>query len=87
MMLICINPNLGGLFRGLFWGEGKFGKEIWENLVLSENISFSTKARLILLMPAFFYKESAVFGKYSTFTQGNSVRAVLEIFYFCFQFL
>ena len=39
--------------------------------VVSENISFSTKALLIL--------QKQIFGKNSTFTQSNSVRAVLEI--------
>ena len=34
-----------------------------------------------------FCKKSAFFGQISTFTQSNSVRAVLEIFQFCFQFL
>ena len=32
-------------------------------------------------------KKSVFFGQISTFTQSNSVRAVLEIFQFCFQFL
>ena len=41
---------------------------------------FSTKALLIFLMSAFFDKNN-------TFTQSNSMRAVLEIFQFCFQFL
>ena len=41
--------------------------------VVSKNIPFSVKALLILLMSAFFAKNS-------TFTQSNSVRAVLEIF-------
>ena len=36
-------------------------------------------------MAAFFCKKSALFGKNSTFAQSNSVRAVLEIFWFCFQ--
>ena len=30
-------------------------------------------------MPAFFYKKLEFFGKNSTFTQSNSMRAVLEI--------
>ena len=34
----------------------------------------------------FFFKKSA-FVKNSAFTQNNSMRAVLEIFWFCFQFL
>ena len=55
--------------------------------VVSENTSFSTNAALNLLMSAFFCKKSAFFDKNSTFTQSSSVRAVLEIFQFCFQFL
>ena len=51
--------------------------EIWHvstnTYVVSENIPFSTKAVLILLMSVFF-------GQNSTFTQSNSERAVLEIF-------
>ena len=43
-------------------------------------IPFSTKALLILLMSAFFCKKPAFFGKNSIFTQSNSVRAVLDIF-------
>ena len=35
----------------------------------------------------FFCKKSVFFAQSSTFTQSNSVRAVLEFFYFCFQFL
>ena len=46
---------------------------------VSENILFSTKALLILLMSAFLCKKSFV-GKNSTFTQSNNVRAMLEIF-------
>ena len=48
--------------------------------VVSENIPFSAKAFLILLMSAFFFKKSVFFGKNSIFTQSNSVRAVLMIF-------
>ena len=51
--------------------------EIWHvstnTYVVSENIPFSTKAVLILLMSIFF-------GQNSTFTQSNSERAALEIF-------
>ena len=47
--------------------------------VVSENVPFSTKALLILL--------TSIFGKNNTFIQSNSVKAVLEIFQFCFQFL
>ena len=45
-----------------------------------ENITFSTKALLILLMSVFFLQKSAFFGKNSTFSQSNSLRAVFEIF-------
>ena len=38
-------------------------------------------------MSVFFCKKSAIFGQNITFTQSNSVRAVLEIFLFCFHFL
>ena len=34
-----------------------------------------------------FLQKINIFGKNSTFTQSNSMRAVLEIIYFCFQFL
>ena len=58
--------------------------EIWyvstHTYVVSEKISFSTKALLILLMSVFFCQKSTFFGKNNTFTQSNSVRAVLEIF-------
>ena len=47
--------------------------------VVSENVPFSTKTPSILLMPAFFGKNS-IFDHYSTFTQNNSLRAVLDIF-------
>ena len=130
-----LNPNLGGLFRGPFWGGGGGGGggvqftgggggggggwggvklppyppspsclklarvmlETW-NLVrrytgiwkyVFHFLSFQKiylllpklSYFLILLMPAFFFqKKTAFFGKNSTFTQSNSVRAVLEIF-------
>ena len=47
--------------------------------VVSENMPFSTKVFLILLMSAFLQKIS-VFGINSTLTQSNSARDVLEIF-------
>ena len=90
------NPNLVGVFRGSFWGGGGGGggkitppPPVWNSVALrkklemwhvstdpylvSGNISFSTKVLLILLMSAFF-------GQNNTFTQSNSVRAVLEMF-------
>ena len=48
--------------------------------VVSEIVSFSASTTLILLISAFFCKKSAVFGKNSTSTQSNSMKAVLEIF-------
>ena len=59
--------------------------EIWyvstHVYAVSENIRFSTKALLILLMSAFFFaKNQHFFWPNSTFTQSNSVRAVLESF-------
>ena len=52
----------------------------YTHYLISENIAFSVKAFLILLMSAFFCKKSEFFGKNGTFTQINSVRAVLKIF-------
>ena len=52
-----------------------------QKYVVLENLPFSTKALLILLMLAFlFLQKSAFFDRNSPFTQSNSVRAVLEIF-------
>ena len=45
--------------------------------VVLENVPFIAKAVLIQHL---FGKKSAFFGKNSTFTQSNIVRAVLEIF-------
>ena len=52
--------------------------------LVSKNIPFSAKVLLILLISAFFCKKLAFFGENGTVTQSNSVRAVLEIFEFCF---
>ena len=63
--------------------------QIWHvsicTYVVSENIPFDTKLLLISLMSTCFCKRLA--GKNSTFTQSNSVRVMLEVFQFCFQFL
>ena len=51
--------------------------------LVPENIPFSTKTTLILLMSAFFCKKktfSVFFEKESTFTESNSMRVVLEAF-------
>ena len=42
----------------------------------SETIPLSTKTPLTLLMSAFFLQKICIFVKNSTFTQGNSMRAV-----------
>ena len=47
----------------------------YNTYAVSENIPFSTKAPLILLMSAFYCKKSEIFGQNST--QNNSVRVVL----------
>ena len=58
--------------------------QIWyvstHRYVVLENIPFSTKTTLILLMSAFIIKNI-------TFTQGISMRAALEILQFRFQLL
>ena len=47
---------------------------------VSENIPFTIKASLTLLVSVFFLqKMTVILGQNSTFTQSNSVRAVLEI--------
>ena len=48
--------------------------------VVSGNIPFSAKAFLILPMSTFFWKKKVFLGKSGTFTQSNSMRAVLDIF-------
>ena len=48
--------------------------------IVSENMPFSTKALLILLMSAFFANNQCLLGQNNTFTQSNSVRAVLQEF-------
>ena len=71
LMELFIKPDLGGLFSGSFWGGG--GGKI-------------TRLKLVTIMletsnlSALFCKNPAFFGKNSTYTQNNSVRAVLETF-------
>ena len=66
--------------------------QIWhirtDKYLVSENIPFSTKVLLILLMLAFFCNKLAFFGQNSTFTQSYSVRVAFEIsvLQFSFQF-
>ena len=97
-----LNHNLGGLFRGPFEVRVKGGNyvpclklvrimlEIWyigtHPYTVLENIPFSTKTLLILLISAFFVKNWAFFCKNSTFSQSNSVGAVLDIFSSVFSF-
>ena len=45
---------------------------------VSESIPFCGKTPLILLMSRFFSKKVGFYGKNNSFTQSNSVRAVLE---------
>ena len=84
-----INSNLGGLFRCSNVLELCYKLEIWyvstHIYVVSENIPFSTNNPLILLVLAFFFAKNQHFlVKNSTFTQNNSMRAVLEVFQFYF---
>ena len=80
------NFNLGGLFGICFEVEGggkitpsclKLG--IWhlstDPYVILEDIPFSIKTLLILLMSAFICEKLAFFGQNSTFTESNNVRA------------
>ena len=72
------NPNLVGLFRGSFWG-GR-GLEMWyvsTHTFNSRKYTFSTKNTLIFLISAFFLQKIIIFGKNSTYTQSNSMTAVL----------
>ena len=54
--------------------------DIHPSKLASENIPFSNKPFLIFLTSAFFLQKISIFIKISTFTQSNSVRAVLEVF-------
>ena len=70
---IFINPNLDGL-------NLEFDTEARTHTYLvSENMPFSTKVLLILLMLTSFCKKSTFFGKNSTFTQNNIVKPVRDI--------
>ena len=48
--------------------------------MVSEKIPFNTNFTLILQMSAFFLQKSVFSDKNITFTQSNSMTAVLEIF-------
>ena len=81
LTLICVR------FLGVRFKVGRGGGlnylEIWHERthshLVSENILFSTKSFLILLMSAFFCNNQLFFfGKNSTFTQTNSARVLLE---------
>ena len=74
------NPSLGGLLRGSL-PRLKLVRIMLETSNLTGKYTpFSAKALLILLISAFFCKYQRFFSKNSTFTQSNSVTAVLEIF-------
>ena len=82
-----INPSLSPLSK-TYQSFVKFWQVSTHLYVVSENITFSTRTSLIFLISAFFFcKKSALFGKNGTFLQSNSMRVVLEIFTFHFQFL
>ena len=68
-----ITPRPLSKTRQSFATNLKFGTSK-HSYVVSENITFSSKPLLILLMSAFFAK--TFFGQNSTFTQSNNVRAV-----------
>ena len=66
--------------------------EIWyvstQACVVVENIPFSTKDCLILLMSAFFAKNQHFFGqKYYLYSKQQCESCVRYVFQFCFQFL
>ena len=56
--------------------------KILQKIYLLDALNFADVSLLF-----FFFKKSVFFGKNSTFTQSNSMTAVLEIFEFYFQFL
>ena len=85
LIIIIISTQSPGL-EYLFIKGGKICHVSSHPYIGSENIPFSAQAALILLMSAFFCKKFAVFVQKSIFTQSNNMRAVLEIFQFCFQF-
>ena len=59
---ILINLYLT-LIWGSFWGWGGEGVKLTTKYAVSENIPFSTKAVLILLMSAFFWKSQRFLAK------------------------
>ena len=79
-----LNPNLGELFRGSFWGRGLGkGDKINPSLKLVRIMLETWIYPLVFFSPLnifFLQKNQPFFGKNSTFTQSNSVRAVLDIF-------
>ena len=89
MSFLVVRFEVGGVGRGKttpFLKLVRIMLETWNlvrkvhTYIVSENIPFSTKAFLILLMSAAFCKKMSNFGNNDTFNQSNSVRAVLEIF-------
>ena len=100
-----LKPNLGGLFRDLFWGWRwgrwvklppphsllKLVRIMLETSNLARKYTHISSAYLLvsrlLLMSAFFGKNSAFLDQSSTFTQSNKVRARVREFQFSFQFL
>ena len=52
----------------------------YTHICRSQNMLFSTKTLLILLLSAFIANSQAFFGQTSSFTQRNNMRSMLEIF-------
>ena len=71
-----LNPNQGGIFKGFFCSGG-----------MGRKYTFQYQQLLNFADVTIFCRKSAFFVEISTFTQSNSMRAVLETFQFCFQFL
>ena len=89
-----INPNLSWLFRGWFCGGKVTSPCLTLVRIIPETLARKYTHICSFRKYTFQFQEPVNFAgistfckKRSTFTQSNSVRAVLEIFYFCFQFL
>ena len=73
-----LNPNLGGIFRGLFWGGTT--PHPYPCLKLVKIMLEASNLARKYTDVSIFCKKLAIFVQKSTFTQSNRVRAVLEIF-------
>ena len=88
----CLNPHLGGIFSGPFWGGTKLPspclkivriiQETWNLTCKYRSIcSFSTKTLLILLMLVFLCKKSACFGQNSLMSISSLVLELWQFLY------